>query len=148
MARAKTKPIAGEIQGPDFDAAMAIWNNDIRPANRKQKQAMKEASDAWKVVKGDHRVHKGGFAKAMQVADMEEADQQAFLRSFNAGLVARNVSLHADLVDQAEGSKSNTVIPVEFGSKDKRGDLDVPEGGGDTEVDQFDAAAPDAVAAE
>jgi hypothetical protein len=104
MAKAKSNPVNGQVQPPDFDAAMAIFNSDIKPANKEQKRAMKDASDAWKIVKKDHRVHTGGFRKAMQIADMEEAEQQAFLRSLYAGLNARNVSLHADLVDNAEGN--------------------------------------------
>lgn len=142
---AKSKPVNGELPPPDFEAAMAIFDSDIRPANRAQKQAMKEASDAWKIVKKDHRVHTGGFRAAMKIAEMEEAEQQAFLRSLYAGLNARNVSLHADLVDNAEGNTSN-VFPIEKASS-KMSDLDVPSGGED-EVDEFDAADPALAAAE
>lgn len=141
---AKEKPITGELPTPDFDAAMAIFNSDIKPANKAQKQAMKEASDAWKIVKKDHRVHTGGFRKAMQIADLEEAEQQAYLRSLYAGLNARGVSLHADLVDNAEGN-TNNVFPIEKAAS-KMSDLDVPEGGDD--LDEFDAADPALAAAE
>jgi hypothetical protein len=144
MMMAKSKPITGEIPAPDFDAAMAIFNSDIKPANKAQKQAMKEASDAWKIVKKDHRVHTGGFRAAMRIADLEEAEQQAFLRSLYAGMNARGVSLHADLVDNAEGNDSN-VFPIEKAAS-KMADLNVPEGGDD--VDEFDAAAPELAAAE
>ena len=142
MARPKSKPISGEITAPDFDAAMAIFNSDIKPANKAQKQAMKEASDAWKIVKKDYRVHTGGFRAAMRIADLEEAEQQAYLRSLYAGLNARNVSLHADLVDNAEGNESN-VFPMSKPAS-KMNDLDVPQGG----EDEFDAADPALVAAE
>lgn len=104
--------INGELIKPDFEHASAIYANDVAPANRAQKQAMKEAGDAWKEIKNEAHVHKGGFQKAMQIAEMEEADQQSWLRSFYGGLEQRGVGLYADLVDTAEKS-------VEIGSQVK-----------------------------
>lgn len=117
MARGKKKADGpqngGAINPPDFEAAHRIYLNDIAPANRRQKQAMAEASEAWKEVKG-HRVHKGGFRQAAKLSEMEEADQQAWLRSFKAGCEHFDVSLYADAVDRAEGVNDDTVpvVPV------------------------------------
>ena len=94
--------INGELIKPDFAHASEIYANDVAPANRAQKQAMKEAGDAWKEIKNEAHVHKGGFQKAMQIAEMEEADQQSWLRSFYGGLEQRGVGLYADLVDKAD----------------------------------------------
>lgn len=145
MEKPKSKPVEGEIQPPDFDKAFSIFTSDIRPANKAQKQAMQEASAGWKEIKGN-RVHVGGFRLAMKIADMEEADQQMFLRSLNAGLKLRSISLHADLVDAAQGADTSNVIPIEAGRADARSDLEVPEGGDDQ--DEFEAAAPAMAAAE
>lgn len=114
MARPRKNdaPISGEVPKPDFDHAHRVYQNDIVPANREQKRAMKEASDAWKVVKKEARVHVAGFRAAMKVAEMEEAEQQVWLRSFNAGLQLRHVTLEADLVDQAEGKQPENVVPI------------------------------------
>jgi hypothetical protein len=113
MPRGKKKTaITDEVSAPDFERAMEIYQNDVAPANRQQKQAMKEASDAWKELKAEAYVHKSGFQTAMKVSEMEEADQQAWLRSFNGGLAARDVGLHADLVDIAEGADKDEVKPA------------------------------------
>lgn len=112
---AKAPKTTGAIAPPDFDAAHRIYKSDIIPARKAQKQAMQEQGQAWKAVKSEHRVHKPGFATAMKVAEMEEADQQAWLRSFAAGLKATNVTLHMDLADIAEGSDKDapaTIIPT------------------------------------
>jgi hypothetical protein len=117
MASRKPKEgvISGEVPKPDFDLADSIHRNDIAPANRVQKQAMKDASDGWKAVKKDARVHVGGARTAFRVCDMEESEQQAWLRSFNGVLSKRGVTLSFDLVDQAEGkdrSAGATVVPI------------------------------------
>ncbi len=143
---AKTKEISGEVLPPDYESALRIFNADIKPANKSQKQAMQEASAAWKIVKKDLRVNVAGFRLAMKIADMEEAEQQSFLRALRAGLEARHVALHADLVDSAEGNDTSNVVPIETARGDARSDLDVPEGG--EELDEFDAADPARVAAE
>jgi len=119
MARGKKKEgtINGEVPKPDFELADTYFRNDIAPANREQKRAMKDASDGWKAVKKDAHVHVGGYRAAMRVADMEYAEQQAWLRSFNGGLSRRNVALDPDMVDQAEGKDPGNVVPLGAGQK-------------------------------
>ncbi len=106
----------GPITPPDFEKAQRIYNEDVKPAHKAQKQAMKEAGDAWKAIKGECRVHKGGYHKAMQVAEMEEADQQAWLRSFKVGLQQRGVTLHADAVDLMQGINAADLEVVPSGA--------------------------------
>lgn len=120
MGRPKKKdtPINGEVPKPDFDHAAEIYTGDIQPANKAQKQAMKDASDGWKAVKKDARVHVAGYRTAMKVAEMEDAEQQAWLRSFNGGLGKRGVVLHADLADQAGGIEGDRP-PVPTGERPK-----------------------------
>lgn len=121
---AKNKQNGGAIDPPDFDKAMKIYTGDVVPANKAQKQAMKEASDAWKAVKDDCRVHKGGFRTSMKVAEMEEADQQAWLRSFRAGLMKRGITLHVDAVDIMEGVNAADLEIVPTGAAAK---LEMPK---------------------
>jgi hypothetical protein len=119
MARGKKTEgtINGEVPKPDFELADTYFRNDIAPANREQKRAMKDASDGWKAVKKDAHVHVGGYRAAMRVAEMEYAEQQAWLRSFNGGLSGRNVALDADMVDKAEGKDPGNVVPLGAGQK-------------------------------
>lgn len=113
----------GPIAPPDFEKARKIYQQDVMPAHKAQKQAMKEAGDGWKAIKSDCRVHKGGYHKAMQVAEMEEADQQAWLRSFKAGLSQCDVRLHADAVDIMQGVNAADLEVVPSGAAPK---IDLP----------------------
>lgn len=108
----------GPINPPDFEKAQRIFNEDIKPANKAQKQAMKDASDGWKAVK-ENRVNVAGFRQAQKIADMEESEQQAYLRSLNAGFVQRGVVMHADIVDQMQGVNSGEVPIVPTGEAPK-----------------------------
>lgn len=111
--KAESGQINGEVPKPDFDLAASIHRNDIAPANKEQKRAMKEASDGWKAVKKDAHVNVGGYRQAMKIADMEEAEQQAYLRALHGGLQQRGIVLHADLDDIAAGRTEDTnVIPI------------------------------------
>jgi hypothetical protein len=113
MARKPKEKVNGVVNTPDFDLAKRIYDHDIAPANRAQKQAMSEASAGWKEVRGEAHVHVGGFRTAAKVANMEEADQQMWLRSFREGLTKFGIGLHRDLVDAAEGADDETpVVPV------------------------------------
>lgn len=120
MARKKKEgQNGGPITPPDFEKAQSIYDNDVQPANKAQKQAMKEAGDGWKEIKKECRVNKGGFHKAQQVAEMEEVEQQAWLRSFKAGLENREVVLHADAVDKMHGINTATVDVIPTGEAAK-----------------------------
>lgn len=125
MARGKKKEgqNGGPILPPDFERAQSIYRNDVMPAHKAQKQAMKEAGDAWKEINKECRVHKGGYHKAMQVSEMEEAEQQAWLRSFKAGLEQTNVRLHADAVDIMQGVNAEDLEVVPTGAAAK---IDMP----------------------
>lgn len=111
MARKPKVTVTGVVTPPDFEHAKRIWDQDIRPARTRQKAAMKDAKEAWDEVKTEAHVNKPGFATAAKVAEMEEADQQAWLRGFNGGLKQFGVTLYADLADQAEGVNSED-LPV------------------------------------
>lgn len=113
----------GPITPPDFEKAQKIYKQDVMPAHKAQKQAMKEAGDAWKAIKKECRVHKGGYHKAQQVSEMEEAEQQAWLRSFKVGLEQNGVRLHADAVDLMQGVNASDLEVVPTGAADK---IDLP----------------------
>jgi hypothetical protein len=115
---AKAPKTTGAIAPPDFEQALKIYRADVVPAAKAQKQAMQEQGTAWKEIKKGCRVHKPGFSTAMKVAEMEEDDQQAWLRSFAAGLRANNVTLHVDLADIANGAdKDGSAEIIPTGSK-------------------------------
>lgn len=112
----------GPINPPDYERAQKIFDNDIKPANKAQKQAMGEASAGWKAIKGE-RVHVAGFRQAQKIADMEESDQQAFLRALHAGFKARGVVMHPDAVDRMQGNQNNEIPIIPTGEAPK---IDMP----------------------
>ena len=115
---AKAPKTTGAISPPDFEQALKIYRADVVPAAKAQKQAMQEQGTAWKEIKKGCRVHKSGFATGMKVSEMEESDQQAWLRSFTAVIHANNVTLHVDLADIANGAdKDGSAEIIPTGSK-------------------------------
>lgn len=123
MARKPTEKVNGVVTPPDFELAKRIYDKDIAPANKAQKQAMQEASAGWKEVKNGAHVHVSGFRQAAKVANMEDAEQQAWLRSFRAGCEQFNVGLNVDLVDVAEGVDASNTIEVVPSKQAASGDL-------------------------
>lgn len=103
---ARKPKVTGQVMAPDFDKAKSIWDNDIRPARRTQKQAMRDQADAWKAAKGEAFINKPAFAQAAKLHEMEEADQQSWFRTFFGACDVFSIGLYADMADKAEGVKT------------------------------------------
>lgn len=104
---AKKPKVTGQVTPPDFDHAKKIWDQDIRPARTRQKAAMKDQKEGWDEAKAEAHINKPGFATACKVKEMEEADQQSWLRSFFGGLKAFGIGLHADMMDKASDAEED-----------------------------------------
>lgn len=104
---AKKPKVTGQVMAPDFDKAKSIWDNDIRPARKTQRQAMKDQAEAWKEAKGEAYINKPAFAQAAKLFEMEESDQQSYLRTFYGALNVFGIGLHADMMDKAEGAEES-----------------------------------------
>jgi hypothetical protein len=109
--RANADAVERAVNGPDFDAALALINGRIQDAKDAQSQASGRASQAW----GDLEklgVNKRGaqmFARVLAIDD--DAEQQDQLRTFFELCKREGIGLHVDLVDQAQG-KTEHVAPV------------------------------------
>lgn len=118
----KSTPISGELPKPDFDLAAEIHRDEIAPANKEQKQAMKEASDGWKRVKKEAHLHVGAARAAFNVCNLEDAERDVWLRTFRGVLKRKGVGLTPDLVDQAEEAEMDDdgiIDPIPTVAKEK-----------------------------
>lgn len=109
--RANKKSVEAAVNGPDYEAALAIINGRVASAKGAQSKASGEASQAW----GDIEklgVNKRGaqlFAKIQAIEDEDE--QQDQLRTFAQLCKLEGIEIQQDLMDLAEGKKTE-VVPV------------------------------------
>lgn len=116
MARPKKNdaPINGEVAKPDFDLAVSIYRNDIKPAQSKVGEHAQEMSTAYKEIKKNAHIQPQAARLAFRLDAMEEAKRDDFLRSFKGLMAALNIFMPVDLVDQAQGKGDvgESVVPI------------------------------------
>lgn len=115
MARPKkSSPIDGEIAKPDFDLAVRIYRQDIRPAQSKVGEHAQEMSTAYKEIKKNAHIQPQAARLVFRLDAMEESKRDDFLRSFKGLLTALNIFMPSDLVDAAEGKAGfgDSVVPI------------------------------------
>jgi len=106
-----------QIGKPDFDRALRIYREDIKPAQAKVGEFAQEQSTAYKEIKKDCNIVPGAAKLAFKLDQMEDTKRDDFLRSLNGLMKVLNIGLSADLVDQAEGDDVGGVIPVAKSSR-------------------------------
>jgi hypothetical protein len=118
MARGKRKApdgvINGEVPKPDFDLAVSLYRNDIKPAQAKVGEYAQEQSTAYKAIKKQAHVEPNAARAAFRLDQMEEAKRDDWLRSFNGLLKTLNIFMPVDLADIAEGkgAAGENVVPM------------------------------------
>lgn len=111
MKRANADAVQRAVDGPDYDAALAIINGRVEDAKDAQSAASGRASAAWADVE-KLGVNKRGaqmFAKIKNIED--EKEQQDQLRTFYELCKREGIGLAVDLVDAAQG-KTEHPIPT------------------------------------
>jgi len=112
MARKPKEKINGVVTPPDYAYAASIFMNDVLPANTEQGRAMKDASDAYKMIKKEAHVHPWAVRMCASLLKNEDAERDVKLRDLNGMMKALGISLRADLVDISEGMDPDSDIPV------------------------------------
>lgn len=97
--KAADKPINGEIPKPDFDLAIKLYKEDIRPAQAKVGEFAQEQSTAYKAIKKQAHVHPGAAKLAFKLSEMEDTKRDDFLRSLYGLMEGLDIGLSRDLVD-------------------------------------------------
>lgn len=146
MARAKLKPddTDGEIKQKDFAQAVRIYRQDIKQAASKVGEHSQELSTAYKAIKKQCGISSKAAKLAFQLDDMEDFKRDDFLRSFNGMLKELGIKQPYDMVDMANESVARErprLVTVGTGDETDLADAA-------SEVDEFDSAAPETVAAE
>ena len=106
MARAARKPKdddTGEIKVKDFAQAVRLYRTDINKAVSDAATSMKDASDAYKVIKKHCNIQPGAAKLAFKLDKMEEAKRDDFLRCFTGLLKELNIAINpTDMVDMMQ----------------------------------------------
>lgn len=114
MARAKKNEQVEEIGTPDFDLALKIYREDIKPATSKASEFNQEKSTAFKAIKKQARVSQKIAKFVFGLMETEEAKRDIELRDLNGMLAAAGLTMPVDLVDVAEGKgeAGSPVVPT------------------------------------
>lgn len=119
MARAAKKDeFEGEVPQKDFDHAVKIYRQDIKPAVTKVGEYNQEASSGYKAIKKECHLQISAAKTAFKLHETEEAKAADWLRCF-VGTYNQLVGHEAlsfndtDLVDMAENGRSRpNLVPV------------------------------------
>lgn len=155
MARQKLKAedTDGEIKPIDAKRACQILRQDILPNITKIGERSQEVSTAYKAVRKECNIPTWVMKLGIKLKDTEDFKRDHELRAMKAVFEELGISIRTDMVDMAEGkSGDGSVVGT---SQSSRPRLVTVSDGMETDladaaddVDEFDAAAPEAVAAE
>src|SRR3546814_11987787 len=76
-----------------------------------------EVSTAYKHIKKHCHIQSGAAKLAFKLDGMEEAKRDDFLRSFNGLCKELNIHMPRDLMDAAEGTPIESIVPVSESQK-------------------------------
>lgn len=113
MGRAKNNGQQDEVEQvakPDYEKAVRIYRQDIKPANEKSGEHAQAASTGYKAIKKDCRVNTRAAKFVFKLAGESEEKRNDVLRSVRGLLDAMNIGITDDLVSDAEGE--NTAAPI------------------------------------
>ncbi|MEA3044554.1 MAG: hypothetical protein QOH47_2392 [Sphingomonadales bacterium] len=110
MPRGKAQPKVEEIVAPDFQRAVKIFRQDIKPANEKSGEHAQAASTAYKAIKKECHVNTRAAKFVFQLVGESEEKRNDVLRSFRGLLREMNIGITDDLVSRAEGEDAGAAI--------------------------------------
>ncbi|PZU59812.1 MAG: hypothetical protein DI547_04875 [Sphingobium sp.] len=89
-----------EIVKPDFDRAVRIYREDIKPAQAKVGEYAQEQSTAYKELKKGCHLDPAAAKMAFKLDQMEDHKRDDYLRTLYGLMDKLNIGISADLVDQ------------------------------------------------
>lgn len=112
MARPKksaTPPQPEATDGPDFEAAVRIYRQDIKPAVEAAGESAQEASQGYKDIKAlNINTRAARFVFTLERESEEKRND--ILRSLRGMLGAMNIGITDDLVSKAEGDDTSAPL--------------------------------------
>lgn len=144
MARPKRNDDQGEeLKSMDFEKAVRLYKEDIKPAISKVGEHAQEVSTAYKHIKKHCNIPPAIARFCFRLAEDEDAKRDVQLRALNGLLQALGLAIiAADLVDQAQGSTGTPVIPAAAEAKPRPNLVVVPSDGGETDLTDAADTAP------
>ena len=113
MARPKKNDDTGELKAMDFDKAVSLYRQDIKPAISKVGEHAQEVSTAYKHIKKHCGIPPSIARFCFKLAEEEDTKRDVQLRALSGLLSKLGIGIiAADLVDQAQGSSGTPVIPT------------------------------------
>lgn len=100
-----------KVEQPDFRSAAGIMRQSIAASNDAKSKALGDLSAAWKRIEDDFHVNKKAAKQIMTMLNMSDATRDDYLRSLYGLMQEFNISISADLVDQA-GDGNAPTMPV------------------------------------
>lgn len=101
-----------EIQPPDFERAIRIMLNDIKPAEEKNQSSRGDLGAAWKKIEEECHCNRAAAKLFAKLRAMSEEKKDDFLRTLYGLMKAGGVALNRDLVDQMGDEDSADEMPV------------------------------------
>ena len=108
--KAAETPINGEVAQPDYEKAVRIYRQDIKPAVEAAGERAQEASTGYKAIKKECRVNTRAARFVFSLERESEEKRNDVLRSLRGMLGAMNIGITDDLVSQAENEDSRAPI--------------------------------------
>jgi hypothetical protein len=106
-----------EILKPDFERAIRIMLNDVKPAEEKNASSRGDLSAAWKAIEDDCHVNKKAAKLFAKLRGMSEETRDDFLRSLYGLMKLGGIGISRDLVDAMEEGDAPTMPVVESGER-------------------------------
>jgi hypothetical protein len=107
---ASQKQDVEEVGQPDFERAVKIFRQDIKPANEASGESAQTASTGYKAIKKDCHVNTRAAKFVFKLASESEEKRNDVLRSVRGLLGAMGIGITDDLVSGAEGEDTKAPI--------------------------------------
>lgn len=99
----------GEIQKPDFERALRILSNDVRPAEEKNAGSRGDLSAAWKEIEDGCHCNKAAAKSYYKLAGMSAEKRDDYLRTLYGLMQLGGIGITRDLVDQMGDGEAPTM---------------------------------------
>lgn len=113
-----TGDVTGEYKRPNAKRAIEIFDDHISPKLTAIATIKGDLAEPWQMLKDEANIPRPVFNFVQKLVDEDDdAKREHMLRSLRELLIAYNLTITPDLVDQAQGHNSENVVP--FGNPSK-----------------------------
>src|SRR4051812_17037893 len=88
-----------EIQKPDFERAIRIMLNDVKPGEEKSASSRGDLSAAWKAIEDECHCNKKAAKAFAKLRGMSEEQRDDYLRTLYGLMKCGGIGISRDLVD-------------------------------------------------